>query len=62
MAFQIDFNSAFEDSAQADPTKVQAYWKEFLQTIDSPEYGFFHVNMRKELVQSCMETYEKFQS
>lgn len=62
MAFQIDFNSAFEDSAQADPNKVQAYWKEFLQTIDSPEYGFFHVNMKKELVQSCMETYEKFQS
>lgn len=63
MAFGIEFNTAFEEAANtADPGIVQGYWKEFLQTIDNPEIGFFHVTKRKELIQSCMETYEKFQS
>ncbi len=41
---------------------VQEHWKLFLQTIDNPEVGFFHINKRKELLSSCVEIFQKFQS
>lgn len=41
---------------------VQDSWKKFLQTVNSEEIGFFHVHLRKELLHSCMEVFEKFQS
>ncbi len=50
-------NSQYQDSAF-----IQSSWKKFLQTIESDEIGFFHVNLQKKLLQSCMEVYEKFQS
>lgn len=41
---------------------LQEHWKTFVQTIDNEDIGFFHVTNRKELLNSCMEVFEKFQS
>jgi len=41
---------------------VQENWKSFLKTIDDPATGFFHVTNREELLNSCTEIFEKFQS
>lgn len=45
-----------------EPSSIQENWKLFLQTIDNPKVGFFHINKRKELLSSCVEIFQKFQS
>ncbi len=59
ITFDSDARIASEYSASES---IQGHWKSFLQTIDDEAIGFFHVNQRKELLQSCMEVFEKFQS
>ena len=49
-------------SKWSEPASIQENWKSFLQTIDDPEIGFFHVTKREDLLSSCVEIYEKFQS
>lgn len=46
----------------SDPKAIQKHWKTFLQTIEKEDIGFFHVNRRSELISTCFEIYEKFQS
>ncbi len=63
MSFSISFDHTDRiKPALTEASFVQESWKKFLQTINSDEIGFFHVNLRKELLHSCMEIYEKFQS
>ena len=63
MAFNISFDKEERFSSEFQQAEfVQDSWKKFLQTINSDDIGFFHVNLRKELLSSCMEVYEKFQS
>ncbi len=50
------------NSKWSEATTVQENWKSFLQTIDDPSTGFFHVSNRDELLNSCVEIFEKFQS
>tara|TARA_Y100000780_G_C13696127_1_gene423433 strand:+ start:183909 stop:185168 length:1260 start_codon:yes stop_codon:yes gene_type:complete len=50
------------DSSWSEPSKIQENWKRFLQTIDDPKTGFFHITHKEELLNSCVEIFEKFQS
>jgi len=50
------------NSKWSESSVIQENWKSFLQTIDDPTTGFFHVTNREELLNSCIEIYEKFQS
>lgn len=50
------------NSKWSEATTIQENWKSFLKTIDDPSTGFFHVTNRDELLNSCTEIYEKFQS
>lgn len=61
LSFRFDSDSRIT-SDYSDLKNIQKHWKSFLQTIESDDIGFFHVNQRKELLQSCMEVFEKFQS
>lgn len=50
------------NSKWSEVSTIQENWKNFLKTIDDPATGFFHVTNREELLNSCTEIYEKFQS
>lgn len=50
------------NSRWSEAATIQENWKNFLKTIDDPATGFFHVTNREELLNSCTEIYEKFQS
>lgn len=63
MSLKINFDKEERfHSSKREPAFLQDNWKTFLQTIDRDDIGFFHVTHRKELLASCSEVFEKFQS
>lgn len=63
MTLRIAFdNEGRFRSTTRQPAFLQESWKSFCQTIDHADTGFFHVTNRKDLLSSCMEVFEKFQS
>lgn len=62
MALKIEFNTDINGIAlDSHPTESNSIWKDFSNIIEGPDYGFFNVNKRSELLASCEEVYSNYQ-